>query len=153
VRGDLHRQGDGLADGGAPAPEQAPRGAVPADNGVGVHEQDGVPQAPEAAGQCTEEPPIEAAPPRSFDVSADDDQLLAKDQVLGHQGCPGRYDGQEADDYVARFAEERDGDGRALVVRNGSPPSTWNRRMTFDCAVAITRSARAPLTTSVQLKK
>src|SRR5450755_1678880 len=26
----------------------------------------------------------------------------------------------EADDYVARFAEERDGDGRALVVRNGS---------------------------------
>jgi putative transposase len=26
----------------------------------------------------------------------------------------------EADDYVARFAEDRDGDGRALVVRNGS---------------------------------
>ena len=80
---------------GAPAPEQAPRGAVPADNGVGFHEQDGVPQAPEAAGQCTEEPPIEVAPPRSFDLSADDDQLLAKDQVLGHQGCPGRDDGQD----------------------------------------------------------
>jgi putative transposase len=27
----------------------------------------------------------------------------------------------EADDYVARFAEDRGGDGRALVVRNGSP--------------------------------
>src|SRR5450631_2019265 len=80
---------------GAPAPEQAPRGAVPADNGVGFHEQDGVPQAPEAAGQCTEEPPIEVAPPRSCDLSAADDQLLAKDQVLGYQGCPGRDDGQD----------------------------------------------------------
>jgi len=28
-------------------------------------------------------------------LSAADDQLLAKDQVLGHQGCPGRVDGQD----------------------------------------------------------
>jgi hypothetical protein len=78
---------------------------VPADDGVGFHEQDGVPQAPEAAGQCTEEPPIEAAPPRSFDLSADDDDLLAKEQVLGDQHCPGCEDGQ---DDIEQEAKEGD---------------------------------------------
>jgi hypothetical protein len=61
----------------------------------GCTRQDGVSQAPEAAGQCTKEPPIKSAPPRSFDLAADDDELLAKDQVLGDQGCPGRDEGQD----------------------------------------------------------
>jgi len=79
--------------------------AVPADNGVGFHEQDGVRQAPEAAGQGTEEPPIEAAPPRSFGLSADDNELLAKEQVLGDQHCPGCEDGQ---DNIEQEAKEDD---------------------------------------------
>jgi len=62
-----------------PAPEQAPRGAVPADDGLGVYKQDGAQQVPPASGQGTYEPPIESAPARAFDLAADDDELLAED--------------------------------------------------------------------------
>ena len=64
---------------GAPLPEQAPRGAVPADDGLGVYKQDGAQQVPPASGQGTYEPPIESAPARAFDLAADDDELLAED--------------------------------------------------------------------------
>jgi hypothetical protein len=55
--------------------------------------------------QCTEEPPIKSAPSRSFDLSADDDELLAKDQVLGDHGCLRCDDGQ---DDVEQEAKEGD---------------------------------------------
>ena len=87
---------------------------MPADDGLGLYEQDGVPQAPKAAGQCTEEPPIKSAPPRSFDLAADDDELLAKDQVLGDQGCPRRDEGQ---DDVEQEAKEGDHDSERLPRR------------------------------------
>src|SRR5665213_3999926 len=46
--------------------------------------------------QCTEEPPIKSAPPRPFDLAADDDELLAKrsgsrrPRLPGEQRRPGR---------------------------------------------------------------
>jgi hypothetical protein len=80
---------------GAPAPEQAPGGTMPADDGLGFHDEDGVHEAVEAAGQRTDEPAIESAQARAFDLAADDDELLAKDQVLGDQGCAGRDEGQD----------------------------------------------------------
>ena len=38
-------------------------------------------------------------------MAADDDELLAKDQVFGDQGCPGRDEGQ---DEVEQKAKEAD---------------------------------------------
>jgi hypothetical protein len=70
---------------GAPAPEQAPCGAVPADDGLGFHGQDGVHETAEAARQCADEPAIESAPAGAFDLASDDDELLANDQVFGDQ--------------------------------------------------------------------
>jgi hypothetical protein len=67
---------------------------VPADDGLGFHEEDGVQEAVEAAGQRTDEPAIESAQARAFDLAANDDELLAKDQVRGDEGCPGRAEGQ-----------------------------------------------------------
>jgi hypothetical protein len=76
---------------GAPTPEEAPSGTVPADDGLGFHRQDGIQKLVEATGQGTDEPAIESAQARAFDLASDDDELLAKEQVLGDQGCP-RYD-------------------------------------------------------------
>ena len=90
---------------GAPAPEEAPGGTVPADDGLGFHEQHDVHEAVEAAGQGTDEPAIESAQARAFDLAADDDELLAKEQVLGDQGCAGRDEGQ---DEVEQEAKEAD---------------------------------------------
>jgi hypothetical protein len=45
------------------------------------------------------------APARAFELAADDDELLAKNQVLGHQRCPGR---EEGEDDVGEEAKERD---------------------------------------------
>jgi hypothetical protein len=90
---------------GAPALEEAPGGTVPADDGLGFHEQHDVHEAVEAAGQGTDEPAIESAQARAFDLAADDDELLAKEQVLGDQGCAGRDEGQ---DEVEQEAKEAD---------------------------------------------
>jgi hypothetical protein len=68
---------------------------VPADDGLGFHEQHDVHEAVEAAGQGTDEPAIESAQARAFDLASDDDELLAKDQVFGDQGCSGRDEGQD----------------------------------------------------------
>lgn len=87
---------------------------MPADDGLGFYEQDGVPQAPKAPSKCTEEPPIKSAPPRSFDLAADDDELLAKDQVLGDQCCPGPDEGQ---DDVEQEAKESDHGNERLPRR------------------------------------
>jgi hypothetical protein len=51
---------------GAPAPEEAPGGTVPADDGLGFHEQHDVHEELEAAGQGTDEPAIESAQARAF---------------------------------------------------------------------------------------
>jgi hypothetical protein len=59
----------------------------------------------EATGQSTDEPAIESAQARAFDLAADDDELLAKEQVLGDQGCAGRNEGQ---DEVEQEAKEAD---------------------------------------------
>src|SRR5450432_74501 len=67
---------------GAPAPDETPGGTVPADDGLGFHEQHDVHEAEEAAGQGTDDPAIESAQARAFDLAADDDELLSKDQVL-----------------------------------------------------------------------
>ena len=56
------------------------------DDGPGLYERDGVPQSPEASGQRTEGVPIESVPPRAFDLAADDDELLAMEQLLGDPG-------------------------------------------------------------------
>jgi hypothetical protein len=90
---------------GAPAPAQAPGGTVPADDGLGFHEEHGVQEAVEAAGQRTDDPAIESVQARAFDLAADDDELLAKDQILGDQGCPGCDEGQ---DEVEQKAKEAD---------------------------------------------
>ncbi len=69
---------------------------VPADEGLGFHEGDGVHEAVEAAGQRTDEPAIESAQVRAFDLSANDDELLARDDVeqeAKEGGHPTRYDG------------------------------------------------------------
>jgi len=49
-----------------------------------------------------------------FDLSADDDQLLAKDQVFGDQGCSGRDEGQ---DDVEQQAKEGDHGSERLPWR------------------------------------
>ena len=90
---------------GAPAPEQGPGGTVPADDGLGFHEEHGVQQAVEAAGQRTDEPAIESAQARAFDLAADHDELLAKDQVFGDQGCPGDDPGQDEAEQEAKEAD------------------------------------------------
>jgi hypothetical protein len=59
----------------------------------------------EAAGQRTDEPAIGSVQARAFDLAADDDELLAKDQVFGDQGCPG---GDEGQDEVEQEAKEAD---------------------------------------------
>jgi hypothetical protein len=76
---------------------------VPADDGLGFHEEHGVQEAVEAAGQRTDEPAIESAQARAFDLAADDNELLAKDQVFGDQGCSG---GDEGQDEVEEEAKE-----------------------------------------------
>ena len=80
---------------GAPAPDEAPGGTEPADDGLGFHEQHDVHKVVEAAGQGTDDPAIESAQARAFDLAADDDELLSKEQVLGDQGCAGRDEGQD----------------------------------------------------------
>jgi len=80
---------------GAPAPDEAPGGTVPADDGLGFREQHDVHKVVEAAGQGTDDPAIESAQARAFDLAADDDELLSKEQVLGDQGCAGRDEGQD----------------------------------------------------------
>jgi hypothetical protein len=71
--------------------------------------QDGVQQAVEAVGQGTDEAPIESAPPTAFDLAPGYDGLLAKDQVLGSQGCPGRH--------RKLFGDERPHDLKAVAER------------------------------------
>ena len=90
---------------GAPAPDEAPGGTVPADDGLGFDEQHDVQETVEAAGQRPDEPAIEPAQARAFDLAADDYELLAKEQVLGDQSCPGFEEGQ---DEVEQEAKERD---------------------------------------------
>jgi hypothetical protein len=68
---------------GAPAPDEAPGGTVPADDGLGFHEQHDVQETVEAAGQRPDEPAIEPTQARAFGLPAEDDELLAKEQVLG----------------------------------------------------------------------
>ena len=53
-----------------------------------------VTQAPEAPDQCTEEPPIESAPPRAFDLAPDDDELLPKEK--GGASVAGKRSGARA---------------------------------------------------------
>src|SRR5450432_4527893 len=102
---------------GAPAPDETPGGTVPADDGLGFHEQHDVHEAVEAPGQGTDEPTIESAQARAFDLASNDDELLAKDQVFGDQGCSGRDEGQ---DDVEPEAKEGD-HGRARVPRWSVP--------------------------------
>src|ERR1022692_2708924 len=104
---------------GAPAPEEAPGGTVPADDGLGFHEQHDVHEAMEAAGQGTDEPAIESARARAFELASDDDELLAKDQVFGDQGCSGRDEGQ--DDVEP---EAKEGDHGSARVPRWSVPGT-----------------------------
>ena len=92
---------------------------MPTDDGLGIYKQDGAQEVPEASGQGTYESPLESAPARAFDLAADDDELLAEDQVLGDQGCPGRDEGQ---DDVEQEAKEGDHDSERLPRR----PS-WHR--------------------------
>jgi hypothetical protein len=87
---------------------------VPADDGLGFHEQHDVHEAVEVAGQGTDESAIESAQARTFDLASDDDELLAKDQVLGDQGCAGRDEGQDG---VEPEAKEGDhGSARATML-------------------------------------
>jgi hypothetical protein len=78
---------------------------MPADGGVGLHERDGVQKAVEAAGQRADELAIESAQARALDLAADHDEFLAKDQVLGDQGCPGRDEGQDEAEQEAKEAD------------------------------------------------
>jgi hypothetical protein len=79
---------------GAPAPEKAPGGTVPADDRLGCHEQDGVQKVVEASSRRADEPAIESAQARAFDLASDNDELLAKEQVLGDLGCARHDEGQ-----------------------------------------------------------
>src|SRR5579863_1988989 len=63
---------------GAPSPQQAPRGTVPADDGRRFHQQDGVEQASRATGQRAEKPSIESPETRAFDPATGHDELLAE---------------------------------------------------------------------------
>jgi len=92
---------------------------VPADDGLGFQEQHDVHEALEAAGQGTDEPAIESVQARAFDLASDDDELLAKDQVFGHQGCSGRDEGQ--DDVEP---EAKEGDHGSARVPRWSVPGT-----------------------------
>lgn len=78
---------------------------MPADDGLGFHEEHSVHEAVEAARQRTDEPAIESAQARAFDLAADDDELLAEDQVLGDQGCAGRDEGQDEVEHEAKEAD------------------------------------------------
>ena len=86
---------------GAPAPRETPRRPVPADDGFRLHQQDGVEQASEAAGQGTEEPPIESAETRAPDPTTGHDELLPEEQILGDQSRARRYDGQHEIEHEA----------------------------------------------------
>ena len=108
---------------GAPAPDEAPGRTVPADDGLGFHEQYNVQETVEAAGQRPDEPAIEPAQTRAFDLAADDDELLAKEQVLGDQGCPGC---EECQDEVEQEPKERD-HGSEGVPRRLAPGTAGNR--------------------------
>jgi len=67
---------------------------VPADNGLRLHQQDGVEQASGAAGQGAEEP-IEPLEKRALDRATEDDELLAENEILGDQRRSRRRDGQD----------------------------------------------------------
>jgi hypothetical protein len=71
-----------------PAPEQPPTRAVPGDKGLRLHEHDGINQRPELAGERGEEPAVEGADSGPDDTAAQDDDLLAQDQVLSHELGP-----------------------------------------------------------------
>ena len=61
---------------------------MPPNDGLGLDEQHGVQQVPESPSQGRNEPSVEPTPPGVFDLPTDDDELLAKEQVFGDQGCP-----------------------------------------------------------------
>jgi hypothetical protein len=80
---------------------------VPADDRLGLHEQDRIEQEPEPPGQGSHQPSVERAPPRAVDLPADDDELLAQDQVLGQQDRPRRDEGQDQVEEEAQEGEHR----------------------------------------------
>lgn len=77
---------------------------MPADDGLGFHEEHSVHKAVEATRQRTDEPVIGSAQARAVDLAADDDELLAKNEVLGDQGCVGRDEGRDEVDQEAKEA-------------------------------------------------
>ena len=133
---------------GAPAPEEAPGGTVPADDGLGFHEQHDVHEAMEAAGERTDEPAIEPpAQARALDLTADDDELLAKKEVLGDQGSAGRDEGQ--DDVEP---EAKEGDHGSARVPRWSVPGTAGSRCGAGRSVRGGRGSGAAMGTSPSAK-
>ena len=68
---------------------------MPADDGVGLDDEDGVEQTPEPAGQGGDQPAVKEPKAWSGDAAAQDDELLAEQQVLGQQHRPGSHQGQQ----------------------------------------------------------
>jgi hypothetical protein len=76
------------------APEQSPAGSVPPDDGLGPNDEDGGEKVAEPPGQGREQPSVEGAQARSLDLPAQDDDLLAQEQVLGDERGAWGHEGE-----------------------------------------------------------
>jgi len=66
-----------------PPPEQTPADAMPAEDGLGPHDQNGTEETAEPAGEGGQEPAVERLQAGTLHLAAQDDELVAKEQVFG----------------------------------------------------------------------
>jgi len=91
---------------GAPPPEKPPASAVPADDGFGLHDDDGVKQTAETAAERSQEPAVEALQTRALCPATQDDELVAKEKVFRDERGPWR---REPEDECHDLAKKRHG--------------------------------------------
>jgi len=79
-----------------PGPEQPEAGAVPANDGLGLDDGDGLPPAAPQAGQPDPQQPIGGSQAWTRSGALEDGQLVPQGEVLEHQGPLGRDPTEEA---------------------------------------------------------
>lgn len=91
--------GGGRCGSRLPVPESAKELPVPAQDGLGLDDQDGLGSGPEAAGQQHQQRPIALGAARARDAAAQDEELLTQQRILGDEFGFTPYNvGQCADD-------------------------------------------------------
>ena len=70
------------------SPEEPEAGSMPADEGLGLDQEDGVQQSARSGGDGGQDPALRRPEERALDLPAQPDQLLAEQKVLGEEERP-----------------------------------------------------------------